>query len=155
MKDTALFFLHKVAKTTNNPFAIALFNKLKNAKKDENLKEWKLLDLPFDANESWGELDNNRIWTNQDYRFLHLYLKGFRKFPFEKFYGVPFGSKQEESSCPPSVLIYGGNGTGKTSVFSALEYLFTEQISAAKKQRLKKMRLKILYHMRRATLTKS
>lgn len=142
MKDTALFFLHKVAKTTNNPFAIALFNKLKNAKKDENLKEWKLLDLPFDANESLGELDNNRIWTNQDYRFLHLYLKGFRKFPFEKFYGVPFGSKQEESSCPPSVLIYGGNGTGKTSVFSALEYLFTEQISAAKKQRLKKNEIK-------------
>lgn len=136
MKDTALFFLHQVAKTTNNLFAIALFNKLKNDKKDDNLKDWKLLDLEFKEDELLEELDNNGIGRNQDYRFLSLYLKGFRKFPFDKFYGVPFCSTKEETSCPPSILIQGWNGSGKTSVFSALEYLFTGQMSSLEKQRL-------------------
>ena len=142
MKDTALFFLHKVAKTTNNVFAIALFNRLNNADKDVNLEVWKLLDVLSDEKESLGELTDNRIGRNQDYRFLRLYLKGFRKFPFDKFHGVPFCSKQEEFSCPHSVLIQGSNGSGKTSVFSALEYLFTGQISAAKKQRLDEKEIK-------------
>ncbi|MBR5354401.1 MAG: AAA family ATPase [Bacteroidales bacterium] len=137
-KDTALFFLNKVAKYyPDNQFAKAIFNKLKNAGEDENLENWQLLMVPLATNdEALEDFDNTRIERNQDCRFFNFYLKGFRKFPHDKYYGVPFCPPKYETSCPPSTLIQGGNGSGKTSVFSALEYLFTEQISAAKKQRI-------------------
>lgn len=139
MKDTALHFLHIVAqKNPNNQFAKAIFNRLKNAEENVNLDEWQLLEIPFDTNITIEDFDNTKIEKNLDCRFFTLYLKGFRKFPFDKYYGVPFCPNGKDVICPPSTLIQGGNGSGKTSVFSALEYLFIGKISAAEKQQLTK-----------------
>lgn len=137
MKDTALHFLHIVTqKNPNNQFAKAIFNRLKNAEENVNLDEWQLLEIPFDTNITIEDFDNTKIEKNQDCRFFTLCLKGFRKFPFDKYYGVPFCPNGKDVICPPSTLIQGGNGSGKTSVFSAMEYLFTGQISAVEKQQL-------------------
>lgn len=137
MKDTALHFLHIVAqRKPNNQFAKAIFNRLKNAEEKVNLDEWQLLEIPFDTNITIEDFDNTKIEKEQDCRFLNLYLKGFRKFPFDKYYGVPICPNCKEITCPQSTLIQGGNGSGKTSVFSAMEYLFTGQISAVEKQQL-------------------
>lgn len=137
MKDTALHFLHIVAqKNPNNQFAKAIFNRLKNAEENVNLDEWQLLEIPFDTNITIEDFDNTKIEKNQDCRFFTLYLKGFRKFPFDKYYGVLFCPNGKDVIRPLSTLIQGGNGSGKTSVFSAMEYLFTGQISAVEKQQL-------------------
>lgn len=137
MKDTALYFLHKVAKRfPENQFAKALFNQLKNAGDYVDLDEWKLLDIPYDESTPLGDMDYAKIERNQDFRFRNIYLKMFRKFPscpLNEFFGISFSRKENETNIPESTLLQGGNGTGKTSIFSAMEYLFTGNISAANK----------------------
>lgn len=140
MKDTALYFLYKVASRTipHNQFAKAIYNRFKNAGDNVDVESWELLEIPFDEKTQLEEFDLARIERNKDYRFLYLYLKGFRKFPScvggGGFYGTPFCSVNKGKHTPESTLLQGGNGTGKTSVFGAMEYLFTGKMSAAYKQ---------------------
>lgn len=137
MKDIALYFLYRAAsKIPQNQFAKAIYNSFKRTGENVNLSSLKLLMIPFD-NET--TLDNNtpiEIEKNKDYRFLYLYLKSFRKFPeSEAYYGISFCSQVKDNSIvPESTLLQGENGTGKTSIFGAMEYLFTNKISAAEKQ---------------------
>lgn len=134
MKDTALYFLHKVAKNLpNNQFAKALFNQLKNAGDDIKLDEWKLLDIRYDEEALLEEMDYTRIKRKQDYRFRYLGIKEFRKFPSSidgNHFGVSFCCN-DNNHVTQSTLLLGGNGTGKTSLFGAMEYLFTQNMSAA------------------------
>ena len=67
-----------------------------------------------------------------DFRFRYLYLSAFRKYPPETFYGLDFCA--DDSLCinkNSSLYIVGGNGSGKTSLYSAIEYLCLGHISAA------------------------
>lgn len=139
MKDTALYFLYRVASRTipHNQFSKAIYNRFKNAGDNVDVESWELLEIPFDDNTQLEEFDLARIERNNDYRFLYLYLKGFRKFPSRaggEFYGIPFYSDNNGDNTPESTLLQGGNGTGKTSIFGAMEYLFTGKMSAAYKQ---------------------
>lgn len=139
MKDTALYFLYRVASRTipHNQFAKAIYNRFKNAGDNVDVESWELLEIPFDENTQLEEFDPARIERNKDYRFLYLYLKGFRKFPSiagDEFYGIPFCNVNNGKHTPENTLLQGGNGTGKTSVFGAMEYLFTGKMSAAYKQ---------------------
>lgn len=139
MKDTALYFLYKVASRAipQNQFAKAIYNRFKNAGDNVDVESWELLEIPFDEKTQLEEFDIARIERNKDYRFRYLYLKGFRKFPSPsggEFYGIPFCSDNSGEHAPESTLLQGGNGTGKTSVFGAMEYLFTGKMSAAYKQ---------------------
>lgn len=139
MKDTALYFLYKVASRTipHNQFAKAIYNRFKNAGDNVDVESWELLEIPLDEKTQLEEFDLARIERNKDYRFLYLYLKGFRKFPSpagDEFYGIPFCNVNNGKYTPESTLLQGGNGTGKTSVFGAMEYLFTGKMSAAYKQ---------------------
>ena len=134
MKDTALYFLHKVAKNLpDNQFAKAIFNQLKNAGDDIKLEEWKLLDIRYDEEAPLEEMDYTRIKRKQDYRFLYLGIKEFRKFPSSmdgNHFGVSF-CRNDNDHVAQSTLLQGGNGTGKTSLFGAMEYLYTQNMSAA------------------------
>lgn len=139
MKDTALYFLYKVASRTipHNQFAKAIYNRFKNAGDNVDVESWELLEIPLDEKTQLEEFDLARIERNKDYRFLYLYLKGFRKFPSpagDEFYGIPFCNANKGKYTPESTLLQGGNGTGKTSVFGAMEYFFTGKMSAAYKQ---------------------
>lgn len=135
MIDTALYFLYKVAlRKTKNQFAKAIYNRFKNAgdKVDQDSLKG-LLDIPFDDKTVLEKSDSVVIEKRMDYRFLHLYLKSFRKFPNlpdNEYFGISFCNK---TKVPESTLLQGGNGTGKTSVFGAMEYLFTGRMSAAHK----------------------
>lgn len=66
-----------------------------------------------------------------DYRFKNLQIRNFRKFPCTEnaglYYGIDFILAQE----PANLILLGGNGTGKTSLFSAMEYTMTRFISSA------------------------
>ena len=83
MKDTALYFLYRVAFRVipHNQFAKAIYNRFKNAGEVVDLESWELLEIPFDEKTVLEENDPIRIERHKDYRFLYLYLKAFRKFP--------------------------------------------------------------------------
>lgn len=142
MIDTALYFLYKVALSKpNNKFAKAIYNRFKEAGDKVDKKSLDgLLDIPFDDETVLVESEPVIIERKKDYRFYQLYLKAFRKFPIlseNEYYGISFSTIKGGSRIPESTLIQGGNGTGKTSVFGAMEYLFTSRVSAAEKMRIK------------------
>ena len=141
MKETALYFLHEVAKKLpNNQFAKAIFNRYNEAGQIqiEELKNWRLLDITSDDSTPLGDYDPAKIERGEkDFRFLHLYLKAFRKFPADKHYGLSFCHIDNEGIIPENTLLQGRNGTGKTSIFDAMEYLFTYNVSAANKMEYK------------------
>lgn len=138
MIDTALYFLYKVAlRNPENQFAKAIYNRFKNAgdKVDQDSLKG-LLDIPFDDNTILEKSNPVIIEKKKDYRFLHLYLKAFRKFPNlpeKEYFGISFCNLKGKTKVPESTLLQGGNGTGKTSIFGAMEYLFTGRMSAAYK----------------------
>lgn len=140
MIDTALYFLRRTAlRIPQNLYAKAIYNSFRNAGNDVYLDDQNLLAIPFD-NET--VLDGNNlvnIERNKDYRFLYLYLKSFRKFPLiDDYYGISYCRVVIDKGykfIPENTLLQGANGSGKTSVFGAMEYLFTGKISAAEKQK--------------------
>ena len=147
MKETALYFLHKVAEELqnrqnlpDNQYAKAIFNRFNEAGqiRTEELENWRLLDINSDDSTPLGNYDPTKIEREEkDFRFLHLYLKAFRKFPADKHYGLSFCRIGDEGIIPENSLLLGRNGTGKTSIFDAMEYLFTYNVSAANKMGFK------------------
>ena len=145
MKETALYFLHKVAEDLqkrqdlpDNQFAKAIFNRFNKAGqiREEEFENSRLLNTPDDST-PLGEYNPAKIERKQDFRFLHLYLKAFRKFPADKHYGLSFCHIGDKGNIPVNTLLQGRNGTGKTSIFDAMEYLFTYNVSAANKMGFK------------------
>ena len=140
MKETALYFLHEVAKNhPDNQFAKAIFNRFNKAGqiREEEFKSSRLLNTPDDST-PLGDYNPAKIERGEkDFRFLHLYLKTVRKFPGDKHYGLSFCRIGDEGSIPESTLLLGRNGTGKTSIFDTMEYLFTYNASAANKMGFK------------------
>lgn len=96
-----------------------LFNQLDKVKEQKDAKH---ISFSTDTNPS-------------DCRFKDVKLRGFRKFPYKEpyYYTLDF-TKQGSSgaSVPASCFIIGSNGSGKTSLFSALQFTCTDKISAAK-----------------------
>ena len=142
MIDTALYFLHKVAVSKpDNRFAKAIYNQFKEAGDSVNKKSLEgLLNIPFDDKTVLAGGSSVSIERKKDYRFHRLYLKSFRKFPNlpeNEYYGIFFYGLRGKTQLPETTLLQGNNGAGKTSVFGAMEYLFTGRISAAEKMNFK------------------
>ena len=62
-----------------------------------------------------------------DYRIKSIEFSDFRSFPKlkDKAFGLSFTTESKPSSC----IFLGSNGTGKSSVFTALEYAYTGHLS--------------------------
>ncbi|GHT78130.1 hypothetical protein AGMMS50262_20410 [Bacteroidia bacterium] len=67
--------------------------------------------------------------TVRDYRIKELTVSDFRKIP-PKANGKPFGLKLYNNA--KSLILIGGNSTGKSSLFGSLEFVLTNSISEAK-----------------------
>lgn len=77
----------------------------------------------------------------KDYRIKNLYLKNFRTFPYIEG-SVPYGIKfTDEHNNPSSLFLLGSNGTGKTTLFSALEYYYSGAVSYALSRGIKDERI--------------
>lgn len=149
MIETVLYFLRRTALAIpNNQYAKAIYNTFWNASINEGENGFKkadvdlspnkqtLLNIVFDEKTTLEDKLPVNIERNKDYRFLYLYLNTFRKFPNNNdYYGISFCRVEDENFIPMSTILQGANGTGKTSLFGAMEYLFTQRMSAAEKQK--------------------
>ena len=67
-----------------------------------------------------------------DYRFEKLLLNNYRKFDKPKgeasYFSLPFGYHEKNAG---SLFLLGDNGSGKSSLFNSMEYLFTGKIGEA------------------------
>lgn len=77
------------------------------------------------------EEDDNLIksWEGKDLRIQNVKLKSVRGYPqSEKPFGIDFKGKNGE---PQSMIILGGNATGKSSFYDAIEYSYCNSIGEA------------------------
>lgn len=142
MKEITLSFLDKIInKNPDNYFAKGV---LQIITKESTFSKRKFIDtiaIPNDGLEE-GQADNEIKTENilpieerpfYDYRFNSFRLNGFRKFPYDDKidYGIDFTKKDIKNV---SLFLIGNNGSGKTTIFSGLEYLCTGKISAAEQR---------------------
>lgn len=108
-------------------------------------------DLP-PASRNW------EYWSDRDFRIKDLVISGYRGIPYEKepagnktsngednqikYYGLSVTDKKSYSpeeandNIPASYVILGSNGSGKTSLYSALELLLLEKTSIESKHKI-------------------
>jgi len=67
--------------------------------------------------------------NNIDYRIKHIQLASVRGIPQRDLDNLPFGMDFLEDGVINNAIILANNGTGKSSVFSALEFIYTQEIS--------------------------
>ncbi len=70
------------------------------------------------AVKSWGE----------DFRIKSIRVSNFRGVP-QQFNEVPYGIDFCTADKPQSIIILGSNGTGKSSIYSGIEFIYTDKIS--------------------------
>lgn len=118
-------FLEKLYKTLNlHPDGcIDLVNELKSM--------FDVLSLPNPSPQA------NSSNTPYDYRFRYLLINNYRKFDKPKaqadYYGLSFCERNEKSQVNEirNLFLLGGNGSGKSSLFNSMEYVFTGTIGEA------------------------
>ena len=92
----------------------------------------------FDFDKILSEEQNTDVSSDingNDYRIKNVRLADVRGIPGKDENGVPFGINFSEASIINNAIILANNGTGKSSIFSALEMLFTQEISERKLRR--------------------
>ena len=67
--------------------------------------------------------------TPKDFRLQSLALKNFRKYPDDVLYGLRLHA---DNNAPCSLVLVGRNSHGKSSLYDAMEYVFTGNVSEAK-----------------------
>lgn len=125
--QTRNFFLKILHKSDSPQMQQVLFNILAAKKDDDLLDSDKLfLNPPLILNEN-DEEDN----VVKDFRVKWITLQNFRSIPNVE--GEPYGIRFTDSTKhPQSLFLVGRNGTGKTTIFSALEhhYLSSSSLSS-------------------------
>ena len=82
---------------------------------------------PFEIEQSEKQTSDS-ITNEIDLRIRNVILSGFRGIPSHE---IPYGLSFEDGDKPCNAVIFGNNGTGKSSVYQALEYMFTQRIGEA------------------------
>lgn len=110
----------------------------------ENLSIDYLLAVSNQEDEKGKESNKNRIYFGpeiKDFRIKSLSLSNFRTYPEqkEKAYGLSFCNKeQKDEDMPCSLFLVGKNGTGKSTIFDALELIYAGKVSNAHARGVKK-----------------
>ncbi len=145
--QVALHILRKIIRKeingsfpNQNYFAIQVYKKISQYGMDYINSKRFIDDIPVLANDVLFDNDSEVIKTLEgysvwDFRFRAFALKGFRMFPFgdnNRFYGLSFEKAGTSFHNPCSLYLVGANGSGKTSLYSGMEYYCTGNVSAAK-----------------------
>lgn len=110
---------------------------------DISIEEFGSSNINFNSTDENPEfyITENTENKYKDYRIKNLYLKNFRTFPYIEG-SVPYGIKfTDEHNNPSSLFLLGSNGTGKTTLFSALEYYYSGAVSYALSRGIKDERI--------------
>lgn len=100
----------------------------------------------FDFDKILSEEQNTNVSSDingNDYRVKNITLADVRGIPEKDENGVPFGINFTENSIINNAIILANNGTGKSSIFSALEMIFAQQISERKLRKRSPNSLKV------------
>lgn len=81
------------------------------------------IDFNFDQNKASSPGENP---AEHDYRIKSIQTSNFRGIP-DQIDGVPFGIDFCIEDVPRSTIILGTNGSGKTSIFSGMEMIYTQK----------------------------
>lgn len=111
----------------------------------ENLPLDYLLPVSNQDDEQKGK-ESNKNWIYfgpeiKDFRIESLSLSNFRTYPKQKgnAYGLSFCNKeQKDEDMPCSLFLVGKNGTGKSTIFDALELIYAGKVSNAQVRGIKK-----------------
>jgi len=96
---------------------ISYFKRFKDIKPD--ISQYKVEDTT----------DILKSWEGKDLRIKNVTLKSVRGFPnAEKPFGINFSNNNNE---PQSLIILGGNASGKSSIFDAIEYSYCNSVGEA------------------------
>jgi len=88
------------------------------------------LEISLDTNQK--ELEK---WKQRDLRIKKIKIKSIGGFPDTPIpYGINFLNEKQE---PQSMIILGSNGTGKSSLYGAIEYCYCAEVSEAKLRNFK------------------
>lgn len=91
-------------------------------------------------------------WTNKDLRIRSMWLEGYRGIPKADCNGIEYGIsmypelKDLRIKEPFSMVLLGSNGSGKTSLYSAIELLCLGSTSIARKHKIKANGFEKFYH---------
>lgn len=97
----------------------------------------KRMGLGDGAQES-GTWRNWNFWRDRDLRVMEIAISGYKGIPYEngKYYGLTFSGGEKDidyvekgSDEPSSFVILGSNGSGKTTVYSAMELALLRETS--------------------------
>lgn len=96
---------------------ISYFNRFKDNK--PNVSQYSIVDTT----------DVLKSWEGKDLRIKNVALKSVRGFPnTDKPFGIDFTNNNNE---PQSLIILGGNASGKSSIYDAIEYSYCNSIGEA------------------------
>ena len=82
-----------------------------------------------EINEEIEGENNIDEWLGKDLRIKNIRLKSVRGFPDTN---IPFGINFTNDNQPQSMVVLGGNASGKSSIYDALEYMYCNEIGEAK-----------------------
>lgn len=83
--------------------------------------------------EAENRISATALPTNKDYRIKNFKIAAVRGIPGKDENGIPFGMDfDQDHEDTKSAIILANNGTGKSSIFSAFEMIFTNEISEKK-----------------------
>ena len=148
----ALHILREIIQTEKNGvfpnknyFTIQVYEKLRKHGMDYIKTKKFIDDIPVQTyvgsfvgeGERIKTLEGHSVW---DFRIRSFVVQGFRMFSFrkdERYYGLSLEKDKLVCNNPCSLYLVGANGSGKTSLYSSMEYCCTECVSAAKARGIK------------------
>lgn len=130
MNNNSILFFRGLYDNTTDTSCKSFFSSLSR-------QQGKIADIDVDAllkgkDDGYASPTGDTIDAPKDYRLLSLEVRNFRMFPFDrdKPYGLDLSNVDAE---PCSLFLIGDNGTGKSSLYTALEYAMTSHSSYAER----------------------
>lgn len=121
-KLSLVFALHPSIDISNKTKFVDNINSYFVLQKEEDRE--KFVDLKIDKNR-----DEIESWLGKDLRINNIKLKSVRGFPDSE---IPFGINfLNFENTPQSMIILGSNGSGKSSIYDAIEYNYCKKIGEA------------------------
>ena len=108
--------------------------------------------LPASSASETAPMESVEQWTRKDLRIRSMWLEGYRGIPTSCDNGIEYGIsmypdlKNSRVVDPFSMVLLGSNGSGKTSIYSAMELLCLGSTSIAKKHHVKESSFEKFYH---------